>query len=33
MHVDNQLWEMQNALLHRVDPGLEAAGKAKGGKV
>ncbi|WP_454677490.1 hypothetical protein [Achromobacter marplatensis] len=25
------IWEMQNELLFRVDPGLEAAGKAKGG--
>lgn len=29
--ISRAIWEMQNELLFRVDPGLEVAGKAKGG--
>lgn len=32
MDIDTQIWNATNALLFRADPGLEDAGKAKGGQ-
>lgn len=33
MHIERQVWDATNALLYRIDPGLEDAGNKKTGQV